>query len=137
MSPQVTIRLLLPQALLGVLICCLLTRCLLINMKHVCVSARSSSMQIYIMCLMWEPAKIDAQHICRAFCPLIASAAALVAAAAKQKCDCLRSNLSHHSSTPMLLLLLLQNAAAMCTPYLEYDDYSNAKTALDSAQQVR
>jgi hypothetical protein len=24
----------------------------------------------------------------------------------------------------------------MCTPYLEYDDYSNAKTALDSAQQV-
>jgi hypothetical protein len=32
--------------------------------------------------------------------------------------------------------LTLQNAAAMCTPYLEYDDYSNAKTALDSAQQV-
>jgi TRAP-type C4-dicarboxylate transport system permease small subunit len=32
--------------------------------------------------------------------------------------------------------LYAQNAASMCTPYLEYDDYSNAKTALDSAQQV-
>lgn len=34
------------------------------------------------------------------------------------------------------LPLIVQNAAAMCTPYLEYDDYSNAKTALDSAQQA-